>query len=219
MTRRAISTTLRHVIRRLGHEVFALFASLIFLYGCNRSEDEIKVYRLVKPSGESEPVEKDAIASTNAPVKSTLERVPTPTGDVPVPTNWEPRPLSQMRQASFLVKGENGAVADISFVKLGPAAGNLLDNVNRWLSQLGQPPVTPEKLTGMIQKLPTARGEVDVVDLNGKPEDGDASKDGRIIGAIASDEGTSFFKMRGNAALVSSEKENNRIFHEKKIFV
>jgi hypothetical protein len=187
--------------------VFALFASLIFLYGCNRSEDEIKVYRLVKPSGESEPVEKDAIASTNAPVKSTLERVPTPTGDVPVPTNWEPRPLSQMRQASFLVKGENGAVADISFVKLGPAAGNLLDNVNRWLSQLGQPPVTPEKLTGMIQKLPTARGEVDVVDLNGKPEDGDASKDGRIIGAIASDEGTSFFKMRGNAALVSSEKE------------
>jgi len=67
--------------------VFALFASLIFLYGCNRSEDEIKVYRLAKPSGESGPVEKDAIASTNAPVKSTLERVPAPTGDVPVPAN------------------------------------------------------------------------------------------------------------------------------------
>jgi hypothetical protein len=112
-----------------------------------------------------------------------------------------------MRQASFLVKGEKGAVADISFVKLGPAAGNVLDNVNRWLGQLGQPPVTPEKLTGMIQKLPTARGEVDVIDLNGKPEDGDASKDGRIIGAIASDEATSFFKMRGNAALVGAEKE------------
>ena len=179
-----------------------------FFCGCNRSEDEIKVYRLVKPSGESEPIEKDAIASTNAPVKSTLERVPTQTGDVPVPTNWEPRPLSEMRQASFLAKGENGAVADISFVKLGPAAGNLLDNVNRWLGQLGQPPVTPEKLTGMIQKLPTPRGEVDVVDLNGKAEDGDASKDGRIIGAIASDGDTSFFKMRGNAALVGAEKEN-----------
>src|SRR5205085_8159282 len=78
---------------------------------------------------------------------------------------------------------------------------------NRWLGQLGQPPVTPEKLTEMIQKFPTARGEVDVVDLGGKPADGDASKDGRIIGAIASDEGTSFFKMRGNAALVGAEKE------------
>ena len=108
----------------------------------------------------------------------------------------------------FWFKGENGATADVSFVKLGPAAGNLLDNVNRWLGQLGQPPVTPEKLTGMIQKPPTARGEVDVVDLNGKPEDGDASKDGHIIGAFASDEGTSFFKMRGNAELVGAEKVN-----------
>jgi hypothetical protein len=190
-----------------GTATIILLALVTFFVGCDRSEDEIKVYRLAKPSGESEPVEKDAIASTNAPVKSTLERVPTLAGDVPVPTNWEPRPLSEMRQASFLVKSENGAVADISFVKLGPAAGNVLDNVNRWLGQLGQPPVTPEKLTEMIQKLPTARGEVDVVDLNGKPADGDASKDGRIIGAIASDEGMSFFKMRGNAALVGAEKE------------
>ena len=198
---------LRTVVRGLGMAVVVILVPATFFMGCNRSEDEIKVYRLVKPSGESEPLEKDAVASTNAPVKSTLERVPAPTGDVPVPTNWEQRPLSQMRQASFLVKGENGAVADISFVKLGPAAGNVLDNVNRWLGQLGQPPVTPEKLTAMIQKLPTARGEVDVVDLNGKPEDGDPSKDGRIIGAIASDGGTSFFKMRGNAALVGAEKE------------
>ena len=43
-----------------------------------------------------------------------------------------------MRQASFLVHGDNGAVADISFVSLGPAAGNVLDNVNRWLGQLGR---------------------------------------------------------------------------------
>ena len=207
MTRRAILRTLRHGIRGLGHGVLALLASLIFLCGCDRSEDEIKVYRLVKPSGESEPIEKDAVASTNAPVKSTLERVPAGSNNVPAPPGWEPQPLSEMRQASFLVKGETGATADISFVKLGSAAGNVLDNVNRWLGQLGQPSVTPEKLTEMIQKLPTARGEVDVVDLNGKPEDGDASKDGRIVGAIASDEGTSFFKMRGNAALVGAEKE------------
>ncbi len=187
--------------------VLACLLLLLFV-GCNREDEQIKVYRLVKPSGESERMEKDAIASTNAPVKSTLERVPTPTGNVPTPPNWEPQALSEMRQASFLVKGDNGAIADLSFVKLGPAAGNVLDNVNRWLGQLGQPPVTEEKLAGMIQKLPTPRGGVDVVDLSGKPEDGDASKDGRLIGGIASDEGTSFFKLRGNAALVAAEKEN-----------
>jgi hypothetical protein len=114
-----------------------------------------------------------------------------------------------MRQASFLVHGKNGALADISFVVLGPAAGNILDNVNRWLGQLAQPPITEEKLKGMVQPLPTARGEVAVVDLSGQPENGDANKDGRIIGAMATDEtGTAFFKMRGNAALVGAEKDN-----------
>jgi hypothetical protein len=208
MTMGAVSKTVRGTfLGAPGNATIILLLLVTFFMGCDRNDDEIKVYRLVKPSGESEPIEKDAIASTNAPVKSTLERVPTSTGDVPVPPNWELQPLSEMRQASFLVKGENGATADISFVKLGPAAGNVLDNVNRWLGQLGQPPVTSQKLAEMIQKLPTPRGEVDVVDLNGKPEDGDATKDGRIIGAIVSDEGTSFFKMRGNAALVGSEKE------------
>jgi hypothetical protein len=114
-----------------------------------------------------------------------------------------------MRQASFLVHGDNGAIADISFVTLGPAAGNVLDNVNRWLGQLAQPAITEEKLKGMIQPLPTARGEVAVVDLSGKPENGDAAKDGRIIGAIAADgTGTAFYKMRGNVSLVGAEKEN-----------
>ena len=79
-----------------------------FLCGCDRSEDQIKVYRLAKPPGESAPMEKDAIASTNAPVKSTVERVPSATSNGAVPPNWEPQPLSQMRQASFLVHGENG---------------------------------------------------------------------------------------------------------------
>lgn len=114
-----------------------------------------------------------------------------------------------MRQASFIVHGENGAEADVSFVTLGPSAGNILDNVNRWLSQLGQPPITADKLATMVQQLPTARGDIATVDLTGEPENGDANKDGRIVAAIASDAGgTAFYKMRGNRTLVGAEKEN-----------
>ena len=69
-----------------------------------------------------------------------------------------------MRQASFLVKGDNGAVADISFVSLGAAAGNVLDNVNRWLDQLGQPPITEQKLAEIAQRLRTSLGDVTIVD-------------------------------------------------------
>jgi hypothetical protein len=129
--------------------------------------------------------------------------------NVATPPNWESQPLSQMRQVSFLVHGNNGAIADISFVSLGPAAGSVLDNVNRWLGQLAQPSISADKLSSTVQKLHTARDDIDVVDLAGQPETGDASKDGRIIGAIAADEGKiSFFKMRGNAELVGAEKAN-----------
>jgi len=195
-----------HVV---ASRVGAAFLLFLLLAGCERHDEQIKVYRLVKPTGEATPVENNAVASTNAPVKSAIERVASPTNNIATPPNWEAQPLSQMRQASFLVHGDNGATADISFVSLGSAAGNVLDNVNRWLDQLAQPPITPDKLASTIQKLHTSRGDVDVVDLTGKPENGETSKDGRIIGAIASDsDKVSFFKMRGNSELVSAEKVN-----------
>lgn len=193
----------------VGLRVASACLLLLLLAGCERRDGQIKVYRLAKPSGESTPNQNETIASTNAPVKSAIERVPSVPTNVATPKNWEAQPLSQMRQASFLVHGENGAVADVSFVSLGPAAGNVLDNVNRWLGQLAQPPITADQLASSIQKLHSSRGDVDVVDLTGKPENGDASKDGRIIGAIASDaDKVSFFKMRGNADLVGAEKVN-----------
>ena len=126
---------------------------------------------------------------------------------VTTPPNWEPQPLSQMRQASFLVKGENGAIADISFVSLGTAAGNVFDNVNRWLDQLGQPPITEEKLGDIAQRLRTSLGDVIIVDLAGLPKDADPAKDGRIIAAMMTTaDSTLFFKMRGNADLTEAQK-------------
>jgi hypothetical protein len=158
------------------------------------------------------PTSTTSLPDNHPPIESganTPATAPPTTSNVPVPANWEAQPLAQMRKASFLVKGENGAVADISFVALGPAAGNVLDNVNRWLGQLKQAAVTEEKLKTMVQPLTTTRGVVTVVDLSGEPENGEPAKDGRIVGAIATDEtGTAFFKMRGNSALVGAEKEN-----------
>lgn len=179
--------------------------------GCNRDDEQIKVYRLVKAPLESSPSETDSSSladNPSAPVPP-MEGSQALAPSAALPSNWEPQPLSQMRKASFLVRGEKGAVADISLVVLGAAAGNVLENVNRWLSQLGQAPVSAEKLASFVQHLPTARGDVVVVDLEGTPENGDASKDGRIVAGMVSDEGqTSFFKMRGNAALVETEKDN-----------
>jgi hypothetical protein len=113
-----------------------------------------------------------------------------------------------MRQASYLVKGANGETADISLVALAGPAGGVLDNVNRWLSQLGRAAVTGEELAQKAQHVASPLGDVTVVDLEGLPDGADPAKDGRIIAGIVTADGKSwFFKMRGNAALAGSQKE------------
>ncbi len=117
-----------------------LFAALIA--GCDR-KSEIKVYRVSKaPLEESAPAQGNAMPTNAGSPAFSGGMAPVASVAVNTPPGWETQPLSQMRRASFLVKGENGAVADISLVGLGPAAANVLDNVNRWLDQLGQPPIS-----------------------------------------------------------------------------
>jgi hypothetical protein len=185
----------------------SLTFAVALITACDRKA-EIKVYRVSKaPLEEAGPTQTD-MAPTNAPSPGIPHGMSqTASATVETPPNWEPQPSSQMRQGSFLVKGENGAVADISLVSLGAAAGNVLDNVNRWLNQLGQPPVTEQKLSEIAQHLTTSLGQVTIVDLAGLPADADPAKDGKIVAAmITTNSSTLFFKMRGNADLTEAQK-------------
>ena len=198
-----------HLVMRI-RKYFILCLGLsvvLLLVGCEKNS-EIKVYRVSKaPLERSVPQQQDAM-----PTNTTAPRMPgglAPTAETAVttPPNWEAQPLSQMRQASYLVKGDNGAVADVSFVSLGSAAGNVLENVNRWLGQLGQPPITEEKLGEIAQRLQTSLGDMTVVDLAGLPNNADPARDGRIIAAMmTTSNATLFFKMRGNADLTEAQK-------------
>src|SRR6478672_10420121 len=108
----------------------------ILLGACDR-KSEIKVYRIAKAPLEEPAASQGDSMPTNAPSPML------PAGMAPmsagastaVPPNWERQPPSQMRQASFLVKGPKGEGVDISLVTLGSSASNVLDNVNRWLGQ------------------------------------------------------------------------------------
>src|SRR5215831_11297860 len=180
---------------------------VIALTACERTS-EIKVYRVSKaPLEESTSQQQDAIPTNTAAPRMPGGLAPTADTAVKTPPNWEPQPLSQMRQASFLVNGDNGTVADISFVSLGTGAGNVLDNVNRWLDQLGQPQITEDKLGEIAQRLRTSLGDVIVVDLAGLPQNADPARDGRIVAAmLTTADSTLFFKMRGNADLTEAQK-------------
>jgi len=182
---------------------------VVLLVACD-NKSEIKVYRVSKAPLEEAGPEQQSAMPANAPSPSMPGGMAAPaisSVSVSTPPNWQPQPLSQMRQASFLVKGDNGAVADISFVSLGTSAGNVLENVNRWLSQIGQPPIDEQKLNQIAQHLTTSVGDVTVVDLEGLPADADPKKDGRIIAAMTTTgNSTLFFKIRGNSALTESQK-------------
>src|SRR5712675_412152 len=190
----------KHFIIYLG-----LFSAL--LVSCEKNS-EIKVYRVSKaPLEQSAPQRQDAMPTNTAAPRMPGGLAPAADTAVTTPPNWEAQPLSQMRQASFLVKGDNGAVADVSFVSLGSAAGDVLENVNRWLGQLGQPPITEQKLGEMAQRLHTSLGDVAIVDLAGLPDNADPARDGRIIAAmVTTADATLFFKMRGNADLAEAQK-------------
>src|SRR5438270_10230947 len=106
----------------------ALIGCLVAMLIACEKNSEIKVYRVSKaPLEETGPDQQTAMPA-NAPSPSMpggMGTAATTTPSAPAPANWQPQPPSQMRQASFLVKGDNGAVADISFVSLGASAGNV----------------------------------------------------------------------------------------------
>ena len=183
----------------------AIFPTLLASCG---EKSEIKVYRVSKaPLEESNSPSEETMPTNAGSPAAPMGTARSVSAPVITPPNWEPQPLSQMRQASFMVKGANGATADISFVTLGAGAGNVLENVNRWLSQLDQPPITDEKLAQIAQRLSTSMGDLAVVDLAGLPKNGDPAKDGRIIAAMGTtNDSTLFFKMRGNAELTEAQK-------------
>lgn len=194
------------------HLWIGLLLACALFPGC-KDKDAVKVYRVSKAESAPPQASPPEISGMGGlPQMGTpLEAAPTGqpsrvTGNAPA--GWEAQPLSTMRQASYLVKGDNGATADISLVALAGSAGGVLDNVNRWLSQLGQPAITAEQLAQKAQHVTSPLGDVAVVDLAGLPEGADAAKDGRILAGIVTADGKSwFFKMRGNAALAESQKE------------
>jgi hypothetical protein len=196
-------------VMRFKEVIVLLCSSAALLVSCEKNS-EIKVYRVSKaPLEESAAQQQDTMPTNTAAPRMPGGLASGADNSVSTPPGWEPQPLSQMRQASFLVKGENGAVADISFVSLGSAAGNVLENVNRWLSQLGQAPITEQKLGEIAQRLRTSLGDVAIVDLTGLPDNADPARDGRIVaGMVTTADSTLFFKMRGNADLTEAQKSD-----------
>ena len=170
-------------------------AALLACAGCNRSNDQITVYRIPKET-----------PTPAAPQQAA------PGGAAPLavhwtaPAGWEEQAPSGFRKGSFLVTGADGKKADVSVISFPEAAGGLLANVNRWRDQLKLAPITDVVQAGTPMEV-AGRDMFFVELLSEEPLSPDGSKS-RILGGIfPAGAETWFFKMIGPDALVDSQRE------------
>lgn len=121
---------------------------------------------------------------------------------------WRKAPESSVRSASFVIEGSKGAVADVSLVIQPGLAGGLLQNVNSWRIQLGQPVLNQTGFERSARWLTTPVGDGVVIDITGMAKGADPAFDGRVLAVIVEQATqTWFFKMRGNAQLVEAQAD------------
>ena len=120
------------------------------------------------------------------------------------PDGWTPSEGSTMRAASFSIAGADGTSADVSVVPIPGDSGSVLDNVNRWRSQLKLAPLTT------VDEPPA--GEIFTSQMTSS-EPIQNGKKAAISSAILKRPGvTWFFKITGEATLVEANLDKFATF-------
>jgi hypothetical protein len=162
-------------------------------------------------TGDASPSPTAAPAPTSAPSPAAPppgmagQVVAPPSTDLPqweVPDGWKPKAATTMRLASFVV----GADGDLSVVALGPVAGGTLANVNRWRSMLGVAPLTAETLPAATTSVALPDGQTaTLVEVTGE---GQFAGRKTLAAIVTRPDRTWFYKLNGDTALVSAEKDH-----------
>jgi hypothetical protein len=146
-------------------------------------------------------------SNTNAPTPPLLEPAQGAALHYTLPPNWEEKPLSPMRLASFTATAPNGKEADVSVVSLPGIAGGDLANVNRWRGQVQLAPIDEDTLAKTAEHVQASGHDYLLVDLVSDGPIGEKTEKQRILGAILDENGRAWFiKMTGDDATVAAHK-------------
>lgn len=174
-----------------------------FATGCG--PDEVRVYDAPKDVKIAAPAPAPGTDPHAGITGRELPATPgTPSLEWDLPAGWQALPASQMRVGHFAIAGDNQQKAELTIIPLLGQAGSDLDNVNRWLAQLGAPPLSAEELARRAEPVRIGGGDGQLFDLAG-PEGQPARK--RTLAAIQRRAGLAwFYKMTGDDALVAAQK-------------
>ena len=122
-----------------------------------------------------------------------------------VPSNWVEKAPGAMLFKSFSIADSSGASAAVTVSFFPGEVGGPLANVDRWRGQMGLSPVAEGHLAEVTGSLETAGGKATLVDFEGT----DAKAGQRLVAVIVPHgENTWFYKLLGDAALVTKEKDS-----------
>jgi len=126
--------------------------------------------------------------------------------DADVPADWKPGRINSFRVAAYNVGDADGSKpAEVLVTPLGPSAGDLIGNVNRWRSEINLPDATADEIKAQTKTIAVAGENADYVHVTG-PED--ASPREATLGVILRrPDRVWFFKMRGPVGVVEQHKE------------
>jgi len=143
-------------------------------YSCNQNDD-VKTYRLAKPSNQGSTMKASKPTPTN--IEFSWD----------VPDSWEKGKISSMRLGSYNVPYSNG-LADLSITNFSGDGGGLLSNVNRWRKQLNLPPHTIEEINKNVIIAKSGLGNYEIHKIIN-----DNNEDSAFLCSILSIENTTIF--------------------------
>lgn len=126
-----------------------------------------------------------------------------------LPEGWKEVPRTQFRQANFVFGPQGEGECYLSLIE----GGDELSNINRWLQQIGQPPLTQEQINA-LPELTIFERPAKVIDATGTYTGmagmGEAPKENwRLRGILRAEGGATLtVKMTGPADLVAKEAAN-----------
>lgn len=120
-----------------------------------------------------------------------------------IPASWKEQAAGSMQMARFSIAGEGAAKAEASVATIGGDGGGALANVNRWRGQIGLGPIEGSALGKETSTFEVGGAKGLMLDATSTDK-----KRRLIVISVPGQDSTWYYKLMGDEAVVSREKEN-----------
>ena len=148
--------------------------------------------------------------------EATSKAPPAPSAETEIvfdpPVGWIESVGSPLRVASYSIDKDGLPPADFSITTFPGDTGGTVANVNRWRRQIGLEPWTADQVAANRETLENEAGHTfDIFDLKAISASDPEENTDRILAAVLERDGRSwFFKLRGDALLLETQRSKFR---------